>query len=50
MQQLVTVYFSYLGSCVVVVGDICGVLGENIAHYLIYGIISLFLQRVIDTL
>ena len=35
------------GPCVIIVGDICGILGENITDYLVYGVIALNHEGVI---
>ena len=48
LQQLVAVDFPDQGAGIVVVGDIGGVLGKDVAHDLVDGVISLFLQCPID--
>ena len=47
LQQLVPVHLADHGTGVVVVGDIGGILGQDIADDLIDGIIALLLQRLI---
>ena len=48
LEQLIPVDLADQSPGVVVVGDIGGVLGEDITHDLIDGIIALFLQCLID--
>ena len=47
LQQLVPIQLADQGAGVVVVGDIGGVLREDVSHDLIDGIIALFLQRAV---
>jgi len=44
LQQLIAVDAGDERAGVVIVGDISGVLGKNIAHKLIYGVIAVFLK------
>ena len=48
LKQLVPVNLADQGPGVVVVGDIGGVLGQDIAHDLIDGVIALLLQGLVD--
>ena len=48
LQQLVPVDLADQGPGIVVIGDVGGVLGENITHDLVDGVIALFLQCPID--
>ena len=48
LEQLVPVDLANQGPGVVVVGNIGGVLGQDIAHDLIDGIVALFLQRLVN--
>ena len=47
LQQLVPVHLADEGAGVVVVGDVGGILGQNIAHDLVDGVIALFLKGLI---
>jgi hypothetical protein len=49
LQQFIPIDFADQGAGVVVVGDIGGVLGKNVSHNLIDGIIALFFQCLIDS-
>ena len=48
LQQLVPIHLADQGPCAVVVGDIGGVLRQDVAHDLVDGIIALILQRGIN--
>ncbi len=47
-HKLIAVDAADEGSCALMVGDICGVLGENIANQLVYGVIALFSESLIN--
>ena len=48
LQQLIPVQLADQGAGAVVVGDVGGILAENIAHDLVDGVIALFLQGTVD--
>ena len=48
LQQLVPVQLANEGPGVVVVGDVGGVLAEDVAHQLVDGIVALLLQGGVD--
>ena len=48
LQQLVTVDLADEGAGVVVVGNVSGILGEDVTNDLVDGIVALFLQCVIN--
>ena len=48
LHQLVTIQLADHAAGIVIVGDIGGVLGQQVAHDLIDGVIALFLQSVED--
>ena len=47
LQQLIAVDAAYQRAGVVVVGDVGGVLGQDIAHDLVDGVVALDLQRIV---
>lgn len=48
LEQLVPVQLADQGPGVVVVGDIGGILAEDIAHDLVDGVVPLFLQGIVN--
>lgn len=48
LKKLVAVDVTDKTSCVVVCGYVGGVLGEDVAYYLIYGVVALLDESVID--
>lgn len=48
LQKLVAVNVSDQTSGIIVCGYVCRILGKNIAYDLIYGVIALFTQSVIN--
>ena len=47
-QKRIPVHTADKAAGVIVIGDVSGVLGKNISHQLINGIVSLYLQRIIN--
>ena len=47
LQQLISIQLANEGAGVIEVGDIGGILGENIAYNLVDGVVPFLLQRVI---
>ena len=48
LQQFITIDFTNHRTCVIVIGNVGGILGEDVTNNLIDGIISLLLQSLID--
>ena len=48
LQQGITVNTADKITRVIVGGDVGRILGQNVTHYLIYGVIALFFKRVIN--
>ena len=50
IEQLIPVDFADQTPCVLIVGDIGGILRQDVAHDLVDGIVALFLQSVVHRL
>ena len=46
LQKFVSVDFADHAACVVIVGDVCGIFGQQLADDLVDGVIALFIQRI----